>query len=108
MVRALGWEDYPCVAGGLFILVSADGDYFRDGTEPFIAILLGFWAIIFWPHMQKRVKKPELLTSDFRFSIPDEYSLHTFVQALRVWLGEAKFLYIPQQIVSHAYPTLGA
>jgi len=56
MVRALGWEDYPCVAGGLFILVSADGDYFRDGTEPFIAIFLGFWAIFFWPHMQKRVK----------------------------------------------------
>ena len=56
MVRALGWENYPGVAGGLFILVGADGDYFRDGTEPFIAIFLGFWAIFFWPHMQKRVK----------------------------------------------------
>ena len=55
MVRALGWENYPGVAGGLFILVGADGDYFRDGTEPFIAIFLGFWAIFLWPHMQKRV-----------------------------------------------------
>ena len=51
MVRALGWEDYPCVAGGLFILVSADGDYFRDGTEPFIAIFLVFLAISFWLQM---------------------------------------------------------
>ena len=55
VVCALGWEDYPGVAGGLFILVGADGDYFRDGTEPFITIFLGFWAICLWPHMQKRV-----------------------------------------------------
>ena len=51
MARASGWEDYPCVAGGIFMLVGADGNYFRDGTEPFIAIFLGFWAISFWPQM---------------------------------------------------------
>ena len=51
----MGWENYPGVVGGLFILVGADGDYFRDGTEPFIAIFLVFWAIFFWPQTQKRV-----------------------------------------------------
>ena len=44
MVRALGWENYPSVAGVLFILVGADGNYFRDGTEPFVAIFLVFSA----------------------------------------------------------------
>ena len=32
----LGSDGYPCVAGGLFTLVGAGSDYFRDGTEPFI------------------------------------------------------------------------
>jgi hypothetical protein len=45
MIRALGWENYPCVSGGLFILVGADGGYIRNGTEPFVAIFLVFSAI---------------------------------------------------------------
>ena len=49
----MGWENYPGVAGGLFILVGADGDYFRDGTEPFIAIFFGFRAILFGPRCRK-------------------------------------------------------
>ena len=39
MVCALGWENYPCVPGRLFILIGAAGDDFREGTCPLSAIL---------------------------------------------------------------------
>jgi hypothetical protein len=48
MVRALGWEDYLCVTGGLFILVGADGDHFREGTGPLSAIFSVFFGDFFW------------------------------------------------------------
>ena len=54
MVRVLGWEDYLCVVGGLFILVGTDGDYFCDGTEPFITIfLLFFGKFVLAPDVEK-------------------------------------------------------
>ena len=45
------------IAGGLFNLVGADGNYFRDGTEPFIAIFLLFLAKMLVPVGNKRVNK---------------------------------------------------
>ena len=40
MVRELDWEDYPYAVDGMFVLVIADGDSFRNDTEPSIAIFL--------------------------------------------------------------------
>ena len=71
MVCALGWEDYPCVVGGLFVLVGADGDYLRDGTEPFITIfsrtattacatlmIMGRWGSNWYESRSKQIKSP--------------------------------------------------
>ena len=44
-------ENYQCVAGGIFILVGVDGDYFRDGTELFVAIFLVCSVILFLPQI---------------------------------------------------------
>ena len=50
MVRILGWEDYSCVVDGPSMLVGADGDYFRNGREPFVTIVLFFMGKLFGLH----------------------------------------------------------
>ena len=64
----MGWENCPYVAGGLFILVGADGDYFRNGTELFVAIFLVFWQYFLDSKCRKGLTEPITIKPSFLLS----------------------------------------